>query len=139
MLKIRPVEDAPGLYEILNENGHSYLDMDSVRCKLGKQIKRELKNTLVLVCQALKIQGIRCLSDFVEEGLLKKIDRNTRAARHHLWEVRNPAHGGRIFFIMDDKGQIIVSAVDKYSKDSKAQEKAINRGLNRWEEFLSKS
>lgn len=138
MLKIRQVEDVEGLYEMLDENGHSYLDMDALRCKLGKHVKRELKNTLILVCRDLKIQGMNALSDFVDEGLLKKIDRNTRAVEHHLWEVRNPAHGGRIFFILDDEGQIIVSAVDKYAKDSEAQEKAINRGLNRWEKFLSK-
>lgn len=139
MLNIRPVTGVEGLYEMVDEKGCSCLDADAIRYKLGKQVKRELKNTLVLICQALRIRGMDALSDFIEEGLLKKIDRNSRAVEHNLWEIKNQAHGGRLFFIMDDEGQIIVSAVDKFAThDPKAQEKAIHRGLNRWENFLSK-
>lgn len=139
MLRIRPAAGVEGLYELIDEKGQSCLDADAIRSKLGKPVKRDLKNTLALICQALKIRGMGALLDFIEEGLLKKIDRNSRAVEHNLWEIRNPAHGGRLFFIMDEEGQIIVSAVDKFAtQDSKAQDKAINRGINRWENFLSK-
>lgn len=135
-MKIRPVEGAYALYEIIDDNGHSSFDQDAAKFGMSREVKRQLKSVLIQVCQALAIKGEKGLKDFIADDLLKKIDKNYRAKEHNLWEIRDSAHGGRLFFIMDDDGTVIVSAVDKRTKDQEAQDKAINRGLNRWEKIL---
>ena len=138
MFRLRPIVGVEGLYEMVDEKGRSCLDLDALQQKLNRLIKRELKNMLVMICQAIKVKGTSALYDFIEDDLLRKIERIPRAVEHNMWEVKSPAHGGRLFFVMDEEGQIIVSAVDKFAtQDPMAQEKAINRGLNRWEKFLS--
>lgn len=135
-MRLRAVEEVAGLYEILDGTGRSVFDLDAAKFGMSREIKRQLKNVLIQICQTLIIKGLKGLDDFISDGLLRKIERNARAVGHGLWEVRNPAHGGRLFFIMDDDGSVIVSAADKGVKDRSAQEKAINRGINRWEKFL---
>ena len=136
-MKIRAVQGIAGLYELIDDKDHSVLDVDALKFKLDRGMKRQLKNILILVCQGLAIKGLEALNEFIQDDLLKKIERNVKAQKYDLWEVRHPAHGGRIFFIMDNKNNIIVSAVNKQStKDNLSQEKAINRGINRWEKFL---
>ena len=134
-MKLRSVEGVAGLYEIVDD-GRSVFDLDAMKFSMPREIKRQLKNVLILICQTLSVKGQDGLEDFVTDGLLRKIERNARAVEHGLWEIRHPAHGGRLFFVMDDDGNVIVSAVDKGFKDRSAQEKAINRGINRWEKFL---
>jgi hypothetical protein len=135
-MDIRAIQGVAGLYELIDENSQSVLNIDAVKYKLTREVKRQLKSILIQISQALAITGEEGLKDFIEAEVLKQIVKNPKAVEHNLWEVRSPAHGGRIFFIMDDDGNIIVSAVDKNVKDSSAQEKAINRGVNRWEKFL---
>ena len=136
-MEVRAVQGVIGLYELIDEKGQSVLDIDAVKCKLTREVKRQLKSILIQISQALVIDGRSGLKDFMEAEVLKQIIKNPKAVKHNLWEVRSSAHGGRIFFIMDDDGNIIVSAVDKQIKDSSAQEKAINRGVNRWEKYLN--
>lgn len=135
-MKLRIIEGPRNLYEIIDGKGHSVFDLDAAKFGMSRDIKRQLKNILIQICQTLTIKGLEGLNDFIADGLLKKIERNIRAVEHNLWEVRHPAHGGRLFFIMDEDGNVIVSAVDKQAKDRAVQEKAINRGINRWEKFL---
>lgn len=135
-MKLRAIEGISGLYEIIDSNGHSAFDQDAAKFGMSREIKRELKNILVQVCLALHFKNLVAFDEFITHDLLKKIERNPKAIKHNLWEVRSSAHGGRLFFVMDKSGNIIVSAADKRSKDRAAQEKAINRGINRWQKIL---
>lgn len=134
-MKLRAIEGIKGLYEIVDGN-RSVFDLDAAKFAMPRVMKRQLSILLIQVCQTLSYKGRAGLEEFINDGFLKRIERNAKALEHGLWEIRHPAHGGRLFFIMDDDGNVIVSAVDKNAKDRNAQEKAINRGINRWENLL---
>lgn len=135
-MKLRAVEGVKGLFEIVDDKERSVFDLDAAKFRMSREMKRQLKNILIQVCQALEFKGLAGLEEFIADDLLKKIERNARAEAHNLWEVRSPAHGGRLFFVLDGDGSVIVSAVDKSGKERGVQEKAINRGINRWEKLL---
>ncbi|MBF0107370.1 MAG: hypothetical protein HQM16_18825 [Deltaproteobacteria bacterium] len=135
-MKLKRISGVRALFEIVDETGLSVFDLDAAKYNMPRAIKRQLKSILIQICQAIEASGTPALIDYVENDLLKKIDKNQRAVDHNMWEVKSPAHGCRLFFIMDDNGNVIVSAVDKRSADESVQDKAINRGLNRWEKIL---
>lgn len=112
-------------------------NIDAIKFKLDKQRKNELLILLKLVCHDLVTHGERVLGAYVKKGIVKKIVKNKRASDYNMWEVRSPAHGGRIFFMRDPIGNVIVSAADKgMSLIPKPQDRAINTGVKRWERFL---
>ncbi|MBF0107217.1 MAG: hypothetical protein HQM16_18045 [Deltaproteobacteria bacterium] len=137
-MRLKGIAGVNSLYEIVDESGISVFDVDAAKYQIPRAIKRQLKSILIQICQAIEISGALAIIDYVENDFLKKIVKNQRAVKHNMWEVKNPAHGYRLFFIMDDNGNVIVSAVDKRSVDVDAQDKAINRGLNRWEKVKQK-
>ena len=123
----------------LRENNMLVHDIDAVKFKLERQQKIELIVKLKLICNDLIINGKSILNNYIRKGILKKIIHNKKAEKFNLWEVRSPAHGGRIFFIIDNSENIVVSAVDKaFSIITKPQERAIQRGIKRWETYLKK-
>lgn len=134
-MKLRAIEGVKGLYEIV-DGDRSVFDLDARKYGMPREMKRQLKSVLIQICQTISAKGSDGVEEFINDGFLKRIERNAKALEHGLWEIRHPAHGGRLFFIMDDDGNVIVSAVDKNAKDRNAQEKAINRGINRWENLL---
>lgn len=137
-MQLKQIQGVENLYELLDDRGRSCFEQDAMQFKMSREMKRGLKSTLILISRVLLDQGLDGLDEFVEDDLLRRIDKNEKALLHNMWEVKSPAHGGRLFFIIDEDDNIIVSAVDKQATtDPQAQDKAIKRGIKRWEKLLN--
>lgn len=131
-MKLLKAEGTENLYRIADDQGRSCVDQDAIRFGLSKHRKRQLMKILIMLANGLICSGKKSLLEYEKKTLIKKIDKNERAIKHNLYEVRSSAHGGRLFFVLNNSSIIVVSAVDKQiSKDKFAQSKAINRGRNR--------
>lgn len=118
---------------VLEENGRNVLLKDAVQFGISKLERKFLYQQLSVTARLLKSGDD--LAYLIKEGILKPLDRNLKAKKHHLWEIRDVGRGGRLIFVMLKPDTVIVSAVSK-RKDSLSQ--AIHRGINRWEGYLKK-
>lgn len=137
--RLERIEETNNLFVIM-EDEQSVLHGDAIRFGLSKNEKNALLAELKSFCNAIEIDPALALKKFTDDEILKKLDRDKKAkAQGNLWEVRSPEHGGRIIFILNDDGSVIVSAVNKNvkSKSGKPQTEAINRGVNRWKALLN--
>lgn len=138
-MRFKRVKKYENIFVLVDENGRSVLDLDAVKFGLDRKRKFEMLDILSTISESLQFQGSLCLSQYIQDGILKRIEGSQKAQKYNLWEVRSSSHGGRIFFRIDEMGQVIVSAVDKQLvQKSTAQDEAINRGIKRWEALLKR-
>lgn len=128
MIDILQVED--GIW-VLQEDGLNVLLADCQKFGITKAERKGLLLFLREVVQALR-QGEN-VQELVDRRVLKKLERQSKASEENLWEVRADSGSARILFMMMDPDAVIVSAVHK-SRGSLRQ--AVNRGVNRWRNFL---
>lgn len=135
-MNIRAIDEDIRLYVLL-DHGQNVLNADAVKFRLSKERKKSLLNDLQNVCRDYLLEGERGLKDYIDADVLRKITKDEKAARHDMWEVKSPKHGGRIFFMIQNDGNFVVSAVDKsLSRLGSPQAQAIRRGVKRWEAYL---
>lgn len=114
-----------GIY-VLAENGQNVFLKDCIAFGIGSQtrkfIERILKETV------LCIQNRMGFDRLIKANLLKRLDRQSKAKKYDLWEIREPG-GSRLIFMLQDPDTIILSAVHKGRGNLS---NAVNRGVNRW-------
>lgn len=130
--ELQQFEGDPNLFVIL-ENGISVLHADANRFGIRKEEKRELIRMVRAAAKTIRTDGIGSLESLVQEGVLKRIEREESVKHLNVWEVRSDAHAARIFFLLANPNAIIVSAVNKTHH---SQSQAINRGVKRWKLLL---
>lgn len=123
-------EHSRGLW-VLEEEGQNVLLKDCLKFGLEKAERIWLFQTLQDFVG--EIQEGRAIEDFIDQGLVKRLDRQKETEGFDLWEVRDPGRAGRIIFIRKDPDVIIIAAVDK-GRFSHGQ--AIRRGVRRWKNYL---
>lgn len=131
MIDILYVEDA---IWVLEEKGKNVFLQDC----LENEIKREDRLVLLDLIRdfSLAIQGDdRLLNGLIKSGFVKKLDKQPKALHYDLWEIRSDGKPQRVILVKINPQLVIVAAVDK---SKKSQKNAINRGVNRWKEFLKK-
>lgn len=116
---------------VLEEEGQSVLVKDSVRYGITKAERKNLLQILSIVAEKLELG--ESLEPLIGQEFIKKLTRQEKTKFENIWEVRDPGINTRIIFIIEEPDSTIVAAVDK-SQGSLSQ--AINRGVNRWREFL---
>lgn len=121
----------PGITS-LTENGISVLQKDSIRFAISRRQSRFLRR--IIKTFSACIQSDFDYGRLIEDGFVRKLERQAKAGQYNLWEAREPG-GARIIFRIEKPNMIIVSAVQK-SRGSLTE--AINRGTNRWQSYLKK-
>lgn len=130
--ELQEIEGDPNLFVIL-ENGMNVLHDDANRFGISKEKKRELIRIVRSVAKTIRTDGLVALDFLVQEGVLKRIEKQENVQDLKVWETRSNAHGARIFFLLSNANTIIVSAVNKTGN---SQSQAINRGIKRWKMLL---
>lgn len=124
--------DEPNIF-VIGENGQNVFHQDAVDYDLSRTTKNELFKVLVGLARALRTDGRKAFDDFVAKRLVRRIEKQKSVQKWSVWEMRNDAHGGRVFFVFARPDLIIVSAVNKAHH---SQKNAINRGMKRWNQLL---
>jgi len=127
MIDILQIDE--GLW-VLEEDGQNVALKDCVKFEITKTKRKDL--FLVVVMVAKRLQKRVSLDSLVEQGLVKKLDRQKSVALADVWEARSPG-GGRIIFMIKDPDTIVISAVHK-GHGSLTQ--AVDRGMGRWRRYL---
>ena len=130
MTDIDIIEVGPGIWVIEEEGKNVFLD-DCQQFEIDKIERRVLWHYLKEVAQAIR-EGEE-IQPLIDRGILKKLSRQTKAAKQDLWEIRTDWGGARILFIRIDPKLVVVAAVHK-SRGSLSH--AVNRGVNRWKNYL---
>lgn len=119
----------PGIAS-LTENGISVLSKDSIKFAISRRQSRFLRR--IIKSFSVCMQYGFGYENLLQDGFIKKLERQSEARQFNLWEAREP-EGSRVIFRIEKPNTIIVSAVQKGSGNLT---RAINRGINRWQSFL---
>lgn len=128
MIDILKLEE--GLWA-LEEEGQNVLLKDCQKFGINKTERKHLLRILLLVVE--KLGSCETLEPLIKQEWIKKLTRQEQTFFENVWEARTPGTGARIIFVIEEPDSIIIAAVDK-SKGSLSH--AVNRGVNRWRNFL---
>ncbi|QQR80856.1 MAG: hypothetical protein IPJ69_01495 [Deltaproteobacteria bacterium] len=131
MIDIIQVE---GVIWVLEEGGRNIFLQDCQDNGIDRMQRFELLDSIRDFSEAIT-HDQELLEKLIESGFLKKLNKQAKAQQYDLWEVRSDGKPYRVILIRVNPHIVIVAAVDK---SKKSQKNAINRGVNRWKEFLKK-
>lgn len=119
--------------QTLSEGGVNVLHKDCLRFGMAKTERRELLIYLRQAVAAFRECDEELLKGLLEGRYLKKLERQKKAREENLWEVRKEGRGARILFMRLDSNAVVVAAVEK---GAGSLSQAVNRGVNRWRDYL---
>lgn len=115
---------------VLEEDGKNVLLKDSQANGVSKSERKRLFILFLGAAQA--IRDGESLDPYLYSGCLKCLDRQEKAVRSNLWEIRDEGSGTRLIFVREDPDTIIVAAVSKRCGNLS---QAVHRGANRWAKY----
>lgn len=116
---------------VLTENGRNVLLEDCQKFGISRTDRFFILGLLYSIVEAIRLGDP--LESFIEDGVLKKLDRQPKVQTADVWEIRDTGRQTRLIFVRDKMDSIIVSAVSKLHG---SLSQAINRGVNRWTNYL---